>query len=100
MGQQMSIKAGRGGGTLKPSERMHLPRTEKRNLGPREFYTVSQLADLLQLNEMTIYRMVKRGVLPCYEIGRAKRFKRSDVDEFLESCRPRKMAGKTRARSR
>ena len=99
----MSIKAGRGGGKLKPSERTRLPRTEKKNQGPREFYTVSQLADLLQLNEMTIYRMVKRGVLPCYEIGRAKRFRRSDVDEFLESCGPkrrRKAAGKTRVRSR
>jgi excisionase family DNA binding protein len=54
---------------------------------PREFYTVSQLAELLQLNEMTIYRMVNRGTLPCYVIGRTKRFKRSEVDEFLRSCR-------------
>lgn len=88
---------------MKLSERTNLPRTEKRNQGPREFYTVSQLADLLQLNEMTIYRMVKRGELPCYEIGRAKRFKRSDVDEFLERCRPKRprtTAMKTRSRSR
>lgn len=62
-------------------------RQRERNEKPREFYTVSQLAELLQLNEMTIYRMVNRGTLPCYVIGRAKRFRRSDVDEFLESCR-------------
>jgi excisionase family DNA binding protein len=51
------------------------------------FYTVSQLADLLQLTEMTIYRMISRGALPCYAIGRAKRFSRDDVDKFLEDCR-------------
>jgi excisionase family DNA binding protein len=53
----------------------------------REFYTVSQLAELLQLTEMTIYRMISRGELPCYVIGRAKRFRSRDLENFLESCR-------------
>ena len=53
----------------------------------REFYTVSQLADLLQLTEMTIYRMIHRGELPCYVIGRNKRFRASDLDTFLAACR-------------
>jgi len=53
----------------------------------REFYTVSQLAELLQLTEMTIYRMVNRGELPCYVIGRAKRFRSSDLETFLAGCR-------------
>ncbi len=57
------------------------------NAPVREFYTVSQLADLLQLTEMTIYRMIGRGELPCYAIGRVKRFRRGDVEEFLEQCR-------------
>jgi excisionase family DNA binding protein len=53
----------------------------------REFYTVRQLADLLQLTEMTIYRMVNRRELPCYAIGRVKRFRHRDVEEFLDACR-------------
>lgn len=53
----------------------------------KEFYTVSQLADLLQLTEMTIYRMINRGELPCYAIGRRKRFRQGDVEEFLEQHR-------------
>lgn len=52
-----------------------------------EFYTVRQLAKLLQLTEVTIYRMVGRGELPCYSIGRVKRFRHRDVEEFLERCR-------------
>jgi excisionase family DNA binding protein len=58
-----------------------------RNEQVREFYTVSQLADLLQLTEMTIYRMVNRAELPCYSIGRVKRFRHRDVEDFLDRCR-------------
>jgi excisionase family DNA binding protein len=53
----------------------------------REFYTVSQLAELLQLTEMTIYRMIHRGELPCYVIGRNKRFRSDDLESFLASRR-------------
>lgn len=53
----------------------------------KEFYTTRELARLLQVAEMTIYRMVRRGELPCHNIGRAKRFRRSDVEAFLKRCR-------------
>ena len=52
-----------------------------------EFYTVGQLADLLQLTPMTIYRMVRRGELACHAIGRIKRFRRGDVEAFLKNSR-------------
>jgi putative molybdopterin biosynthesis protein len=55
--------------------------------GAKEFYTVSQLAELLQLTEMTIYRMVDRGELPHYKIGRVKRFRTSDIEQFLSNRR-------------
>jgi excisionase family DNA binding protein len=67
----------------KPESRREGDQGEK----PPEFFTVGQLASLLQLTEMTIYRMVNRGELPCYSIGRVKRFRRNDIEEFLESCR-------------
>jgi excisionase family DNA binding protein len=60
---------------------------EARDGSTPEFYTVSQLARLLQLTEMTIYRMVHRGDLPCYSIGRVKRFRQADVEAFLKRCR-------------
>lgn len=52
-----------------------------------EFYTVSQVAKLLQLTEMTIYRMVTRKELPCYMIGRVKRFRNRDIEDYLSQCR-------------
>lgn len=58
-----------------------------------EFYTVGQLAKMLQVTEMTIYRMVRRGELPCHSIGRAKRFRHSDIEAFLRGCRSPVYAG-------
>ena len=55
--------------------------------GVKEFYTVEELAERLQLTRMTIYRLVKRGEIPYYQIGRSKRFRAGDVEEFLERCR-------------
>ena len=89
---------GKKGGTLRASQDVaKLEKTvdvldqhekgSRREGLPREFYTVSQLAELLQLTEMTIYRMINRGELPCYAIGRVKRFRYGDIEEFLEHCR-------------
>lgn len=68
------------------TEKPQGPETEL-GLGTREFFTVTQLAELLQLTEMTIYRMINRGELPCYAIGRIKRFRQRDIENFLESHR-------------
>ncbi len=54
---------------------------------PIEFYTVSQVAKLLQLTEMTVYRMIARKELPCYMIGRVKRFRHKDIEDYLQLCR-------------
>lgn len=65
-----------------------------------EFYTVGQLAELLQLTPMTIYRMVRRGELACHAIGRIKRFRRGDVEAFLENSRqPASEAARTERRT-
>jgi excisionase family DNA binding protein len=65
-----------------------------------EFYTVGQLAELLQLTPMTIYRMVRRGELACHSIGRIKRFRRDDVESFLESSREPAKKANLRSRPR
>jgi len=54
----------------------------------KEFYTVKELAKLLSVNPMTIYRMVDRGELPVYIIGgKAKRFRREDIEAYLKKVR-------------
>ena len=64
-----------------------MPRSRFNDVPQPEFYTVGQLAELLQLTPMTIYRMVRRRELACHAIGRIKRFRRDDVETFLENSR-------------
>jgi putative molybdopterin biosynthesis protein len=53
----------------------------------KDFYTTQELADLWELKPVTIYRLVERGELPAYTIGKSKRYKKSDVDAYLASRR-------------
>jgi len=56
-------------------------------LADQEFFTVNELAELLRVKPLTIYRMVKRGDIQCHRIGRALRFRRDDVEGFLKRTR-------------
>ncbi len=53
----------------------------------KAFLTAAELAELLSVSCKTIDRMVRRGALPCYRFGRARRFRREDVEAFLALCR-------------
>jgi len=53
----------------------------------QEFYTAKEIAELIRVNDQTIYRLAKRGDLPVHRIGRAMRFRRNDVETFLHACR-------------
>ncbi len=56
-------------------------------MGEKEFLTVKEVAELLRVKPLTIYRMVKDSRLKGYSIGRNLRFKRQDIDAFLERCK-------------
>ncbi len=61
-------------------------KTAKSKAAP-EFYTTQELAEKLRVAKITIYRMADRGELPYYNIGRVRRFRREDVEAFLERCK-------------
>lgn len=50
----------------------------------REIMTVSQVAEFLQLSEMTTYKLIQEGTIPAFKIGRHWRIKREDLDELIE----------------
>ncbi len=51
-----------------------------------EFLTVTEIADLLKLNQQTVRNMIDRGELPAVRVGsRRVRVRRSDLDRFLEA---------------
>jgi len=53
----------------------------------REFYTVKELAELLRVTPMTIYRLISRGEIPVHNIGGSKRLSRPDVEAYLRRVR-------------
>lgn len=53
----------------------------------KEFYSPEEIAERLQVNKMTIYRLLTRGELPYHQIGKLKRISRVDFDEFLQKTR-------------
>ncbi|MDF2591465.1 MAG: DNA-binding protein [Clostridia bacterium] len=50
----------------------------------KEVLTVSQVADYLQLSEMTTYKLVQEGKIPAFKIGRSWRVKKDDLEELIE----------------
>jgi len=52
---------------------------------PSEMMTVEELAEYLKLDPQTVYRRFRRGQLPGVRIGRAIRFKRDVVDNWLRA---------------
>lgn len=46
--------------------------------------TVKDVAVLLQVDEKTIYRLTRRGELPGFKVAGAWRFRRADMDAWVE----------------
>ena len=53
----------------------------------KEFFTIEQLSEYLNLKRSTLYFQVETGQIPHYRIGRLLRFKKAEIDEWLESHR-------------
>lgn len=53
----------------------------------QQLMTITQVADYLQVNELTIRRRVAAGQLPAYKMGnKLLRFRPEDVDALLTPC--------------
>ena len=52
---------------------------------PEEVMTVPEVAEYLRINPQTVYRKAKSGQLPAVRIGRAIRFRRSELESWLKN---------------
>ena len=48
-----------------------------------EFMTVSEVADLMRVSSMTVYRLIKAGEIRAARVGKSYRIRESDVDQYL-----------------
>jgi excisionase family DNA binding protein len=47
------------------------------------FVTVAEVAKLLRVSNMTVYRLVQAGQLPAVRVGRSYRIREEDIDKYL-----------------
>ena len=48
-----------------------------------KFLTVAEVAAMMRVSKMTVYRLVHNGELPAVRVGRSFRVLEKDVDEYL-----------------
>ncbi len=69
-----SGKSARGGGAA-----------EGQAAGTTQFLTVAEVAALMRVSKMTVYRLVHNGELPAVRVGRSFRVHAKAVHELLET---------------
>ena len=47
------------------------------------FMTVAEVAQMLRVSTMTVYRLIKAGELSALRVGRSYRLRPDDVDRYL-----------------
>jgi excisionase family DNA binding protein len=45
--------------------------------------TVAEVAAIMRVSNMTVYRLIKNGDLPALRVGKNYRIRESDVDDYL-----------------
>ncbi|GAA1757888.1 helix-turn-helix domain-containing protein [Nostocoides vanveenii] len=57
-----------------------------RQLSEVKFLTVAEVAAIMRVSKMTVYRMVHGGELPAIRVGRSFRVPADAVDAYLETA--------------
>ncbi len=47
------------------------------------YLTVAEVADMLRVSNMTVYRLINAGSLPAVRVGKSYRLTEADVDGYL-----------------
>jgi len=63
----------------------HKEISERKKIENETYLTIDELSDLTGLKKATIYAKRSRREIPAYKFGRELRFKRSDVDAWMNS---------------
>ena len=49
-----------------------------------KFLTIAEVAAMMRVSKMTVYRIVHNGDLPAVRVGRSFRVTEKDVDEYIK----------------
>jgi len=51
----------------------------------KEYFNIRELAEYLSISKSSLYSKVSQRELPHYKIGHTVRFKKSEIDEWLQT---------------
>lgn len=55
------------------------------NPGITRLLTVAEVANVMRVSRMTVYRLIRRGQLKAIRVGRNYRVREDDLNEYLEA---------------
>ena len=50
-----------------------------------KYYTIQEIADLLKVNYMTVYRWIRAGKLEAYQLQKQYRIREVDFQKFMKA---------------
>ncbi|GAB3195496.1 helix-turn-helix domain-containing protein [Nocardioides hungaricus] len=59
--------------------------TSSGDISDSKFLTVAEVAAMMRVSKMTVYRLVHNGELAAVRVGRSFRVLEKDVDEYLRN---------------
>ena len=59
------------------------------SMSEKAWLSTQDAADYLAITTRTLYRLIDRGEIPAYQIGRVFRLRRAEVDAFIDRARIR-----------
>lgn len=62
-----------------------------------EILTLLEVAQLLKVAEKTVYTMAQKGELPAFKVGGQWRFRRTDLDAWIDA-KTRRAAGQEQSK--
>jgi excisionase family DNA binding protein len=55
----------------------------QRTFSTGRLFTVAEVAEVMRVSNMTVYRLIKSGELPALRVGKGIRIFEADLDQFL-----------------
>jgi excisionase family DNA binding protein len=59
--------------------------TTSGDMSDSKFLTVAEVAAMMRVSKMTVYRLVHSGELPAVRVGRSFRVREDDANEYLRN---------------
>jgi excisionase family DNA binding protein len=63
-----------------------LEMAEEKNFSNVRFLTVSEVAEVMRVSKMTVYRLIHSGEMPAVRFGRSYRVPESAVEQYLRGA--------------